>query len=132
MRGVCIFSRRPTSDHGQRGFRLSSLGVLLARSIRPRPWRHVPALKALVRELHSTHASQDGSSLDAWAPARRFFELRKARPADLEGSGAWHRWDEELDFDIDDGGVEDGTDGEVSLSLFLAVRCGFQARLREL
>jgi hypothetical protein len=122
MRGVCVFSRRQTSEQGQRGFRLSSLGVLLARSVRPRPWRHVPALKALVRELHSTPAAQGDSSLDVWAPARRFFELRKARSADLEGAGTWHhRWNEELDFD--DGGVEDAADGEVSpIFFFIAVR----------
>ena len=117
MRGVCIFSRRQTSEHGQRGFRLSSLGVLLARSMRPRPWRHVPALKALVRELQSGPSTQDGSSLDIWAPARQFFELRKARSADPGDAGAWHRWSEELDFDIDDGGVEDGGDGEVGPTL---------------
>jgi hypothetical protein len=103
---VCIFTRRETPEHGQRGFRLSSLGILLARSVRPRPWRHVPALKALVRELQS---DSDGSQ-DVWAPARRFFELRKARPAADLGN-AWHRWSEELDFDVDDGGV-----GEVSFS----------------
>lgn len=107
LRGVCVFSRRQTSDHGQRGYRLSSFGVLLARSVRPRPWRHVPALKALVRELHSDSATLDDSSLDVWAPARRFFELRKARPADLGGAGTWHGWSEELDFDTD----EDGGDG---------------------
>ena len=112
---MCVFSRRPTSEHGQRGFRLSSLGILLARSLRPRPWRHVPALKALVRELHSDPAAQGDSSQDVWAPARRFFELRKARLEDLGGAGAWNRWSEELEFDIDDGGVEDDGDGyEVS------------------
>ena len=86
--GECVFSRRPTSEeHGQRGFRLSSLGILLAR------------------ELQSDPAAQGDSSQNVWAPAQRFFELRKARLADLGGAGAWHRWSEELDFfDIDDGG----------------------------
>ncbi|KAI9456040.1 hypothetical protein BJY52DRAFT_1213071 [Lactarius psammicola] len=106
LRGVCIFSRRPTSEHGQRGFRLSSLGILLARSPRPRPWRHVTALKALVHEIHSDPAAQGESSQDVWEPARRFFELRKASLSDLGGAGAWHRWSEELDFGIDDGGVD--------------------------
>ncbi|KAH9168538.1 hypothetical protein EDB89DRAFT_1855427 [Lactarius sanguifluus] len=104
LRGVCVFTRRQTSEQGQRGFRLSSLGILLARSLRPRPWRHVPALKALVRDLHSDSAAQGDSSQDVWEPARRFFELRKARLEDLGGAGAWHRWGEELEFDIDDGG----------------------------
>ncbi|KAI9433131.1 hypothetical protein H4582DRAFT_1820081, partial [Lactarius indigo] len=107
LRGVCVFSRRPTSEQGQRGFRLSSLGILLARSLRPRPWRHVPALKALVRDLHSDPSvTQGDSSQDVWAPTRRFFELRKARLEDLGGAGA-----EELEFDMDDGGIEDGGDG---------------------
>ncbi|KAH8985050.1 hypothetical protein EDB86DRAFT_3105849 [Lactarius hatsudake] len=112
LRGVCVFTRRQTSEQGQRGFRLSSLGILLARSLRPRPWRHVPALKALVRDLHSDSAPQGDSSQDVWEPARRFFDLRKARLGDLGGAGAWHRWSEELEFDTDDdGGVEDVSDG---------------------
>ncbi|KAH8980082.1 hypothetical protein EDB92DRAFT_2107324 [Lactarius akahatsu] len=111
LRGVCVFTRRQTSEQGQRGFRLSSLGILLARSLRPRPWRHVPALKALVRDLHSDSAPPANSSQDVWEPARRFFELRKARLEDLGGAGGWHRWSEELEFDIDDGGVEDVGDG---------------------
>ncbi|KAH9169740.1 hypothetical protein EDB89DRAFT_2072598 [Lactarius sanguifluus] len=92
LRGVCVFTRRQTSEQGQLGFRLSSLGILLARSLCPRPWRHVPALKALVRGLHSNSAAQEDSSQDVWEPARRFFELRKARLEDLGGAGAWHRW----------------------------------------
>ena len=108
LRGVCVYTRRETPEQGQRGFRLSSLGVILARSVRPRPWLHVPALKALVRELQSN--SDSGSSQeDIMAPARRFFELRKASLTDLGNtdSDAWHRWSEELDFDVDD---EDGSD----------------------
>ncbi|KAH9023828.1 hypothetical protein EDB85DRAFT_2183174 [Lactarius pseudohatsudake] len=89
---------------------LSSLGILLARSLRPRPWRHIPALKALVRDLHSDSAAQGYSSQAVWEPARRFFEPRKARLEDLGGAGTWHRWSEELEFDTDDGGVEDGSD----------------------
>ncbi|KAH9012268.1 hypothetical protein EDB84DRAFT_1536650 [Lactarius hengduanensis] len=111
LHGVCVLTRRQTSEQGQRGFRLSSLGILLARSLRLRPWRHVPALKALVRGLHYDSAAQGDSSQDIWEPARRFFELRKARLEDLAGAGSWHRWDEELEFDMDDGGVEDVGDG---------------------
>ncbi|KAH9022599.1 hypothetical protein EDB84DRAFT_1564944 [Lactarius hengduanensis] len=95
---------------GQPGFRLSSLGILLARSLPPRPWRHVPALKALVRDLHSDSAAQGYSSQGVWEPARRFFEPRKARLEDLGGAGTWHRWSEELEFDMDNGVAEDGSD----------------------
>lgn len=51
--GVCVFRRRRTTEHGQRGFRLSSLGILLVNSIRPRPRRHVDALKTLVDTIYS-------------------------------------------------------------------------------
>ncbi|KAI0292962.1 hypothetical protein B0F90DRAFT_1811880 [Multifurca ochricompacta] len=113
--GVSIFRRRQTSEHGQRGFRLSSLGILLAPSARPRPWRHVPALKALARDLHATLDARRGvneppqEEEDDWASVRRFFELRKvlvdARSGSGSGSGslgggtggAWRRWSEELD-----------------------------------
>lgn len=60
------------------------LGILLARSVRPRPWGHDPAI---VRELHSSPVARDESSLDVWAPERWFFELRKARHADLDAAG---------------------------------------------
>ncbi|KAH9954085.1 hypothetical protein BC827DRAFT_1262315 [Russula dissimulans] len=102
QRGVCIFRRRPTSEHGHRGFRLSSLGILLARSIRPRPWRHVTALKALAREIYAPLEPEAGGCArelqdDDWAPAQRFFEERRTRRADLGGAGEWRRWSEELD-----------------------------------
>ncbi|KAH8996046.1 hypothetical protein EDB92DRAFT_1943017 [Lactarius akahatsu] len=83
LRGVCIFTGLPGAGHPSKGLRLSSLGIFLARSLCPRPWRHVPVLKALVRDLHSNSAALRDSSKDVWAPARRFFELRKARLADL-------------------------------------------------
>ncbi|KAH9170842.1 hypothetical protein EDB89DRAFT_2230461 [Lactarius sanguifluus] len=86
------FSSLPSGLHlleqDVRGFRLSSLGILLARSLRPRPWRHVPTLKALVRDLHSDSAAQGDSSQGVWEPARRFFELHKAHLEDLGGAGA--------------------------------------------
>ncbi|KAH9024647.1 hypothetical protein EDB83DRAFT_2527077 [Lactarius deliciosus] len=103
---------RQTSEQGQRGFHLSSLGILLVCSLHPRPWRqwHVPALKALVRDLRPDSAAQGDSSQDVWEPARRFFELRKARLEDLGRAGAWHRRCEELivELDMDDGGAQDG------------------------
>ena len=55
--------------------------------------------------------------MDVLAPARRFFELRKARRADLGSAGPWHRWSEELDFH---GGAKDGVEG-YGVSLFLPV-----------
>ncbi|GJE95274.1 hypothetical protein PsYK624_114570 [Phanerochaete sordida] len=101
--GVCIFRRRPTTDQGHRGFRLSSLGILLAKSTRSRPWKHVSDLK---RVLHTIYQRMDdrsaasGSTLEPldsdWEPARAFFEERQVRTADLGGAGDWRGWDAEM------------------------------------
>ncbi|EDR05971.1 uncharacterized protein LACBIDRAFT_302169 [Laccaria bicolor S238N-H82] len=97
--GVCIFRRRKTTEQGHRGFRLSSLGILLAKSQRPRPWRHVQALKDLTTIIYSR--LEESGVLDPtdsdWEPARTFFEERKLRRADLGGAGDWNGWSDELD-----------------------------------
>ncbi|KAI5984480.1 hypothetical protein EDC04DRAFT_2873872 [Pisolithus marmoratus] len=92
--GVSVFRRRRTSEHGQRGFRLSALGVLLARSSRPRPWLHVGALNALIDQIYTAVEERGRSAVlepseDAgdWEPARAFFEERMVRRADLRGAG---------------------------------------------
>jgi hypothetical protein len=100
-RGVCVFSRRQTSEEGQRGFRLSSFGILLARSVRPRPWRHIAALKALAHEMYASLEQQARGCVrepqeDDWVPAQQFFEERRVQHTDL-GAGEWRRWSEELD-----------------------------------
>ncbi|KAH9850465.1 hypothetical protein C2E23DRAFT_869926 [Lenzites betulinus] len=102
--GVCIFRRRQTTEHGHRGFRLSSLGILLAKSPRPRPWKHVAALKTLVTTIYSALEDRDAlDPLDAdWDPARVFFEERKVRRADLSGSGNWLGWNSELEGAVPD------------------------------
>ena len=94
--GVCVFRRRRTTEHGQRGFRLSSLGILLVNSVRPRSWRHVDALKALVDTIYSSLESRgvlEPVESD-WEPAKAFFEERKVRRANL---GGWNGWSQELD-----------------------------------
>ncbi|KAJ2972847.1 hypothetical protein NUW54_g12180 [Trametes sanguinea] len=97
--GVCVFRRRQTTEHGHRGFRLSSLGVLLAKSPRPRPWKHVAALKALVNTIYS--ALEDREALEPldedWEPARTFFEERKLRRPDSGDMGPWLGWNAELE-----------------------------------
>ncbi|PPQ99371.1 hypothetical protein CVT24_009201 [Panaeolus cyanescens] len=99
--GVCVFMRRPTNEPGHRGFRLSSLGILLARSQRPRPWRHVEALKKLMIQVYSRTSSTPDMNMELtdedWEPVRSFFEERKIRRADLGGAGDWLGWSEELD-----------------------------------
>lgn len=111
--GVCVFLRRKTGEQGHRGFRLSSLGILLAKSDRPRPWRHVNALKQLINSVYdrsSNRRTREGNSEgvnrpslelaiseDDWEPAREFFEERKLKRADLGGAGHWTGWSDELD-----------------------------------
>ncbi|KAG6868851.1 hypothetical protein C0993_008980 [Termitomyces sp. T159_Od127] len=93
--GVCIFSRRKTEEQGQRGFRLSSLGVLLARSRRPRPWRHTAALKELVTTIYNQceEAGISQPTESQWEPARAFFEERKIRRVDLS---EWNSWNQDF------------------------------------
>ncbi|KAF8063448.1 hypothetical protein FPV67DRAFT_1506609 [Lyophyllum atratum] len=96
--GVCVYRRRKTVEQGHRGFRLSSLGILLAKSRRPRPWRHTSDLKALITRIY---AQCENSGLlqpteSQWDPARRFFEERKVKRANLGGLGDWSGWSHEL------------------------------------
>jgi hypothetical protein len=97
-RGVCVFRRRPTTEVGHRGYRLSSLGILLAKSARPRPWKHLPALKELVTTIYSKLENNDTlEPTDGdWEPAREFFNDRKVKRADLGGAGDWNGWGYEL------------------------------------
>jgi hypothetical protein len=97
--GVSIFCRRETSEQGHRGFRLFSLGVLLAKSSRPRPWRHVPSLKSLIRSMSPQFKKEgirDPDQFD-WSFAEGFFEQRKYSQASSSDSSAWRGWSDELD-----------------------------------
>ncbi|TFY72081.1 hypothetical protein EVG20_g933 [Dentipellis fragilis] len=97
--GVCVFRKRVTTEDGHRGFRLSSLGILLAESSRPRSWRHLSALKELVNTTYdSIEARGISEPVDSdWDPARQFFEERKVRTSDLSGEDVWSGWDQEFD-----------------------------------
>ncbi|KAI0764228.1 hypothetical protein BD413DRAFT_196727 [Trametes elegans] len=102
--GVCVFRRRQTTEDGHRGFRLSSLGILLAKSPRPRPWKHVAALKALVNTIYSSLEDRDALEPleDDWEPARVFFEERKLRRPDIGDMGSWVGWNPELEGEHSD------------------------------
>ena len=65
--------------------------------MRPRPWKHVTALKSLAQEIYAS-LGQEARELqeDDWAPAQRFFDERRVRHTDLGGAGDWHRWSEEV------------------------------------
>lgn len=100
--GVCVFKRRNTTEHGHRGARFSSLGILLANSPRPKPWRHLAALKDLVNTIYSRLELSDtlNPTEEDWQPARDFFERRKIKRSDLGGAGDWLGWSPELDSNV--------------------------------
>lgn len=97
--GVCAFRRVKSTEQGHRGFRLSSLGILLAKSIRPKPWRHVAALKNLMMMLYArmelTATLQPTE--DDWEATRIFFEEHKVKSQDRRGTSEWGGWVHELD-----------------------------------
>ncbi|EIW77717.1 hypothetical protein CONPUDRAFT_108960 [Coniophora puteana RWD-64-598 SS2] len=97
--GVSVFRRRRTTEEGQRGFRLSALGILLAPSVRPRAWRHVAPLRHVINAIYSPleiHGRLEPQESD-WGPARAFFEERRVQHDDLGGAGDWNGWSQELD-----------------------------------
>uniref|UniRef100_D8Q6V7 Protein LCHN n=1 Tax=Schizophyllum commune (strain H4-8 / FGSC 9210) TaxID=578458 RepID=D8Q6V7_SCHCM len=97
--GVCAFRRRRTTEHGHRGFRLSSVGILLAKSRRPRPWMHTSALKDLTTMIYARlEASGVLEPADGdWEAARTFFEARRVREPTLGGAGDWNGWVADLE-----------------------------------
>ncbi|EJD40821.1 hypothetical protein AURDEDRAFT_115694 [Auricularia subglabra TFB-10046 SS5] len=88
-RGVCVFTRRKSDEEGARGFRLESLGLMVANSPRSFPWRHLPALKEIAREV-----AERGEGWD-WAPLQAWYETRKLRP-EVGLSTETLTWEEEL------------------------------------
>ncbi|KAF9265039.1 hypothetical protein L218DRAFT_899300 [Marasmius fiardii PR-910] len=104
--GICAYRRVKTAEQGQRGFRLSSLGILVAKSARPKPWCHVSALKDLISMLYSrsdSPAALSPSKID-WEPSQRYFETHKYRGDELGGGveTSWKGWSYELDGDDSD------------------------------
>lgn len=120
--GIALFRRRPTRSHGQRGFRLSSFGILLQESPRPRPWLHLGSLRALADAIYSKADSREddvdllnlnsdqpsGSTPrtqsivsegdlieDDFLRAKEWFESRKADIPTLYQT--WNGWSDELD-----------------------------------
>lgn len=84
-----------------RGFRLESLGILVAQSSRPRPWRHKSALKDLSRRLterwaenQSQYHDRDATNEKDWEILKEWFEKRVFRRIGEEGQ--WVGWEEEL------------------------------------
>ena len=82
-----------------RGFRLESLGILVARSSRPRPWRHLAALKELSHRLDERWTSLDSQFINAeenrdWTLLKDWYLRRVFRRIGEEGK--WVDWEEEL------------------------------------
>ena len=69
--GICLFQRHETAEAGMRGYHLRSIGVLVAQSSRPRPWRHISALRDLLQKIY-------GSDIDNFAPVESYYEEHKA------------------------------------------------------
>lgn len=90
-----MFRRRPTDEAGHRGFRLSSLGILLAKGDRPKPWRHVAALTDAIETLYS-HEEQ---AEERWDSVKRFFEQRRVPSPLGDDYGKWTDWPSELSGD---------------------------------
>ncbi|KAL1744728.1 hypothetical protein HDZ31DRAFT_37922 [Schizophyllum fasciatum] len=97
--GVCAFRRRRTTEQGHRGFRLSSVGILLAKCRRPRPWMHTSALKDLTTMIYARLEASGvlEPSAGDWDAARAFFESRKVRDPSLGGAGDWNGWVADLE-----------------------------------
>ncbi|KAG7087342.1 hypothetical protein E1B28_013318 [Marasmius oreades] len=104
--GICAFRRVKTAEEGQRGFRLSSLGILVAKSARPKPWLHISALQDLIAMLYSRNELSNplAPSKADWGPSQRYFEAHRFRGIDTGGAGegSWKGWSYELDGDDSD------------------------------
>ncbi|THV01713.1 hypothetical protein K435DRAFT_654798, partial [Dendrothele bispora CBS 962.96] len=97
--GVCAFRRVKSTEQGHRGFRLSSLGILVAKTSRPRPWRHINALKDLIAMLYAPmELSGSSQPLEPdLAPAQRYFERHSVQDASGSAIRGWDGWSHELD-----------------------------------
>jgi hypothetical protein len=71
-----------------RGARLLSVGVLVAPSLRPRPWRHIVALKKFAVHLEDRYMVKN--------PLVDYFDLHKARGLSLGEPDVWTGWEDEL------------------------------------
>jgi DENN domain-containing protein 11 len=71
-----------------RGARLLSVGVLVAPSLRPRPWRHIAALKRFAVHLEDHYKVKK--------PLVDYFDLHKARGLSLGEPEVWTGWNDEL------------------------------------
>jgi len=71
-----------------RGARLLSVGVLVAPSLRSRPWQHITALKKLAVHLEDKYMVKK--------PLVDYFDLHKARGLSLGAPQVWTGWKDEL------------------------------------
>jgi len=71
-----------------RGARLLSVGVLVAPSVRPRPWRHIAVLKKFAVHLEDRYTVKK--------PLVEYFDLHKARGLSLGEPEVWDSWQAEL------------------------------------
>jgi len=83
-----------------RGYRLESLGLLVAQSSRPRPWRHLSSLKELSSQLdqlwESSHTQYSEPERD-WAPLKQWYTRRMFRRLSEESKQV--NWEQEFSTD---------------------------------
>ncbi|KAF8337377.1 uncharacterized protein EI90DRAFT_2991674 [Cantharellus anzutake] len=89
--GVCVYRRRQTEEEGLRGARFSAIGLLVEKSTRPRPWRHLKHLHALSSELDNC---PDNRQILA-----HYYEDHKQSATNTEGP--WVDWPTELSLHPD-------------------------------
>ena len=103
--GFAFFAGSRTTWNGQRSLRLSSRGVVPARTLSPQSWNHVPTLKYLgasstsILPLRIIAASMSGPLCGG--------SLRRAKRV----SQLWVALACGIDFDVGSGRVEDSSDG---------------------
>lgn len=117
--GLALFRRRPTPSRDHRGFRLSSLGILLADTQRPKPWLHLTSLQSLADRMYASASDREaqavandgegssgasdqqrraGELIDKdWEHIREWFTEHEAKDdSTIPDGGAWAGWSNEL------------------------------------
>jgi hypothetical protein len=73
-----------------RGYDLRSIGILVAQSPRPTPWRHVSKLRGLISHLYE--------HTEDWEALSEYFDTKKS-VSKVQDEGSWKGWDEEYHDD---------------------------------
>ncbi|KAG8807822.1 hypothetical protein FRC17_004252, partial [Serendipita sp. 399] len=86
--GVAVYRRITSDEQSRRGARMISVGVIVENSTRPRPWKHINALKRFAVRLEDNLDERD--SLEA------YFNEHKVSSTNAPEEEPWDGWEEEL------------------------------------